>query len=129
MTPGWIINAVLTLVIIFISFYLANRIVKNSQRREQRIIENGNDIQVTILAMRQTGLFINNNPVIDMDLRVQDLNNGKTWLVEKHQETVLLITLDAWQVGVNYEAKLDPKDNAIVFVIDINDKPKLTSER
>jgi len=117
MTPGWIINAVLTFVIIFIGFYLANRIVKNSQRREQRIIENGNDIQVTILAMRQTGLFINNNPVIDMDL----------WLVEKHQETVLLITLDAWQVGVTYEAKLDPKDNAIVFVRDINDKPKLTS--
>ncbi|EGI3956044.1 hypothetical protein H3428_004121 [Escherichia coli] len=129
MTPGWIINAVLTFVIIFIGFYLANRIVKNLQRREQRIIENRNDIQVTILAMRQTGLFINNNSVIDMDLRVQDLNNGKTWLVEKHQETVLLITLDAWQVGVNYEAKLDPKDNAIVFVRDINDKPKLTSGR
>lgn len=30
MTPGWIINAVLTFVIIFIGFYLANRIVKNS---------------------------------------------------------------------------------------------------
>jgi hypothetical protein len=38
-------------------------------------------------SLLKTGLFINNNPVIDMDLRVQDLNNGKTWLVEKHQET------------------------------------------
>lgn len=129
MTPGWIINAVLTFVIIFICFYFANRIVKNSQRREQLMIENGKDAQVTILTMQQTGLFINNNPVIEMDLRVKDLASGKTWLLEKHKETVLLMTLDAWQVGVIYQAKVEPKDNAIVFVRDINDKPKMASER
>ncbi|WEF30314.1 hypothetical protein PYR66_11770 [Klebsiella aerogenes] len=126
MSISWIINAVLTFLIIFVCFYFANRIVKNSQQREQNIIEQGDDAYATILSMKQSGLFINNNPVVTMDLRVANATDGKTWLLEKHDETIQLITLDAYQVGSVYKVKLDSKNNSIVFIKDPSNGKPLT---
>lgn len=124
MSISWVINAVLTFLIIFVSFYFANRIVKNSQQREHSIMEQGDDVYVTILSMKQSGVFINNNPVVTMDLRVANAADNKTWLLEKHDETIQLIALDAYQVGSIYRAKLDSKTKSIVFVTDpSNGKP------
>ena len=122
MSISWVINAVLTFLIIFVCFYFANRIVKNSQQREHSIMEQGDDVYVTILSMKQSGVFINNNPVVTMDLRVANAADNKTWLLEKHDETIQLIALDAYQVGSIYRAKLDTK--SIVFATDpSNGKP------
>lgn len=124
MSISWIINAVLTFLIIFVCFHFANRIVKNSQQREHSIMEQGDDVYVTILSMKQSGVFINNNPVVTMDLRVANAADNKTWLLEKHDETIQLIALDAYQVGSIYRAKLDSKTKSIVFVTDSsNGKP------
>lgn len=85
-------------------------------------MENGSDVQITILSMKQNGLFLNNNPVVEMSLRVTDLH-GKSWLVEKHEETVLLIALDKYQVGDVYDGKFDIKTSSILFVKDESGKP------
>lgn len=116
MSISWVINAALTILIMVAGFHFANRIVKNAQQREQSILEQGDDVYVTILSMKQSGVFINNNPVVTMALRVANVADNKTWLLEKHNETIQLITLDAYQVGAVYRAKLDSKTKSIVFV-------------
>ncbi|AER32200.1 hypothetical protein ACVWWU_001039 [Pantoea sp. PA1] len=122
MSISGIVNVVLTILVIFACYYFANKIVRGSQQREQTIIENGSDVQITILSMKQNGLFLNNNPVVEMSLRVTDLH-GKSWLVEKHEETVLLIALDKYQVGDVYDGKFDIKTSSILFVKDESGKP------
>ncbi|QJT81164.1 hypothetical protein [Kosakonia sp. MUSA4] len=122
-----IVNAVLTFVIIFGAYYVAHRMIRNTQVREQSYIQQGIDVNVKILSMKQTGLFINNNPVVEMELRVVEPMNNKSWLIEKHKETVMLITLDAWQVGNTYQAKTDKDGKKIVFVRDDNDRPLLAN--
>lgn len=129
MSVSWFINAALTLLIIFICFYFANRLVKGSQQKEQNTIEQDADVYVMILSMAQSGVFINNNPVVTMDLRVKDLAKNKTWLLEKQNETILLITLDAYQVGSVYQGKLDKKDNSVVFVKDPSSGKPITIPR
>lgn len=117
-----VINIVLTVLVIFASYYLANKIVRSSHQFEKAVIENGSDVQITILSMKQNGLFLNNNPVVEMSLRVTD-SHGKRWLVEKHEETVILIALDKYQVGDVYDGKFDIKTSSILFVKDEDGKP------
>lgn len=108
------INFVLTFVIIFSCYYFANKIVKSSHQREKIINGKGSDVEITILSMEQSGLFLNNNPVIEMNLRITD-DNRKALLVEKHKETVLLISLDKYQVGNSYKGKYDINNDKFVF--------------
>lgn len=117
-----VLNVVLTILIIFISYYFANKIVRCSHQFEKAVTKNGSDVQIIILSMKQNGLFLNNNPVVEMSLRVTD-SHGKSWLVEKHEETVLLIALDKYQVGDVYGGKFDIKTSSILFVKDESGKP------
>lgn len=120
-----IVNAVVTIVLIVIVFSLAKRVARNLQRKEEDILANGSDVDITILSMKQSGLFINNNPVIEMSLRVEQPQFSKSWLVEKHNETAWLIAVAAYQVGNVYQGKQGQKDNSLVFVKDGSGKPLL----
>ena len=120
-----IVNAVVTLSLCALIWYFAHRVVRNSQEREQTVLEQGRDVNVTILTMKQNGLFINNNPVIDMTLRVEDKANQTSWLVEKHHETAYLIAVASYQVGGIYHGKVEEKTGKIVFVKDSSGKPLL----
>jgi hypothetical protein len=122
MSISSVVNIVLTVLIIAGCYYLANRVIRNSQQHEQSVMNIGGDVYVTILSMKQNGLFLNNNPVIEMSLRIEDPNAKETWMLEKYNETVLLIALDAYQVGHKYQAKIDDKKN-IIFVKDNSGKP------
>ena len=120
-----IVNVVATLVLIVIGFTLAKRVARNLQRKEEDILANGSDVDITILSMKQSGLFINNNPVIEMSLRVEQPQFNKSWLVEKHNETAWLIAVAAYQVGNVYQGKQGQKDKSLVFVKDGSGKPLL----
>lgn len=120
-----IVNAVVTIVLIVIVFSLAKRVARNLQRKEEDILANGSDVDITILSMKQSGLFINNNPVIEMSLRVEQPQFNKSWLVEKHNETAWLIAVAAYQVGNVYQGKQGQKDKSLVFVKDGSGKPLL----
>ncbi|WP_437889015.1 hypothetical protein [Phytobacter sp. V91] len=120
-----IVNVVVTLSLCALIWYFAHRVVRNSQERELTVLEQGRDVNVTILTMKQNGLFINNNPVIDMSLHVEDKANQKSWLVEKHQETACLIAVDSYLLGGVYYGKVEAKTGRIVFVKDLSGKPLL----
>ncbi|WP_232238947.1 hypothetical protein [Serratia rubidaea] len=119
-------NIILTFTIILVCYYFANRVIKGSRRREQGIIEQGADVYVTILSLKQSGLFINNNPVIEMDLRLENPESQAVWMLEKHRETVPQIALSAYQLGLVYQAKANGK-NDFVFIKDNSGKPVAVS--
>jgi hypothetical protein len=104
-------------------FRAGKRVARNLERKEQDILTNGSDVNITILSMKQSGLFINNNPVIEMSLRVEQPQFNKSWLVEKHNETAWLIAVAAYQVGNVYQGKLGQNDKSLVFVKDGSGKP------
>lgn len=117
------VNVVVTIVLICLFFGLAKRVARNLERKEQDILANGSDVNITILSMKQSGLFINNNPVIEMSLRVEQPQFNKSWLVEKHNETAWLIAVAAYQPGNIYQGKLGQNDKSLVFVKDGSGKP------
>ena len=123
MSYSSIINAVVTLGGIFVCFYFAHKIVRGSQEREKTILNSGLEVRVTILSMKQSGLFINNNPVVEMALRVKEGERGDEWLIENHKKTVQLIALDGYQVGNIYQAKTDEKRKELVFAKDNSGRP------
>ncbi|MCU5771711.1 hypothetical protein N5923_08950 [Erwiniaceae bacterium BAC15a-03b] len=118
-----ILNVALTFFIIAACYYFANKIIKGNQRREKHLMENGISIIITILSMKQTGLFLNNNPVIEMNLKAENIDKNESWLIEKHNETALVIALNDYQVGNVYHAKVGNNKNDIVFIKDESGKP------
>lgn len=124
-TNNYIFVAVM-IVIMFVFHNFVKYRIKKYQQREQYFISEGHDVNAIILSMRQIGIFFNNNPVVEMKLRIEDVITNKTWLVEAHKETIMLITIDAWQVGNKYQAKTDEEEKKIVFVRDGNDRPLLS---
>lgn len=123
MSLASILNVFLTIVIIAVCYFFANKMIKGGQNREKNMMESGASINVTILSMKQTGLFLNNNPVIEMKLKAESKEKNESWLIEKHNETALLIALDAYQVGNVYEAKLGKNKDDVMFVTDASGKP------
>lgn len=70
-------NVILTFVIILVCYYFANRTVKRNRQREQVMTERGADVYVTILSLKQSDVFINNNPVVEMDLQLENPEKKK----------------------------------------------------
>lgn len=123
MSISSVINVVGTIIIIIVGFYFANKVVKGSQSRERNMMVNGRPVELTIISMRQSGLFINNNPVLEMSLRIVDKKNNESWVVEKHKETAMLIALGDYNVENIYEGRLGKDKNDVMFVRDDSGKP------
>ncbi|KAA9002634.1 hypothetical protein FJU30_03615 [Affinibrenneria salicis] len=123
MTTSGVVNVIATLVIVVVVFYLANRIVKSSASREKELTANGAVVRATILSMHQSGLFLNNNPVLELKLKIETEPANKSWLVEKHQETAFLIALSSYEVGGIYDARMGKNENDILLVKDDSGKP------
>ncbi|WLI76978.1 hypothetical protein Q5705_20860 [Kosakonia sp. H02] len=125
-------NYIFVAVLIILMFGFHNFIkyrLKKYRKLEKIFLVDGIDVNATIISMRQVGVFFNNNPVVEMTLKIEDKSKKKSWLIEKHNEIIMLITLDAWQVGHIYQAKTDEKKQKISFVRDDNDRPLLTSQK
>ncbi|QKJ85803.1 hypothetical protein PMPD1_0831 [Paramixta manurensis] len=122
MSVSSVVNVILTIIIFAIALYIANRVIKGSQRREEILTASGRPAKATILSMKQNGLFLNNNPVLDLKLKIELLNEPHSWLVEKHQETAMLIAVASYEVGGVYEARVGKNDNDILLVKDASGK-------
>ncbi|WP_223881491.1 hypothetical protein [Affinibrenneria salicis] len=84
---------------------------------------NGAVVRATILSMHQSGLFLNNNPVLELKLKIETEPANKSWLVEKHQETAFLIALSSYEVGGVYDARMGKNENDILLVKDESGNP------
>jgi hypothetical protein len=75
---------------------------------------NGHDGIATITAVRDTGMSVNENPSIEMDLQVQ-VGGGAPYAVT-HQQVVSRIAIANFQPGASVAVKVDPADPQSLIV-------------
>ncbi|MGF6189309.1 hypothetical protein [Serratia sp. 2723] len=118
-----IFNLISTLVIILIGSYFTKKVIKNSKLHEEWLAVNGIKATATILSMRQSGMFINYNPVLDLKLRITKQDDECSYIVEAYKETALLIALDSYKVGATYKIRIGKNENDIQFERDDSGRP------
>jgi hypothetical protein len=80
----------------------------------RRIDETGQAGQATITGLTQTGMFLNENPQVEMDLMVQV--PGRPPYAVKRKEFVPLILLGRLSTGAPLPVKVDPADPNSVII-------------
>jgi len=104
---GFILTFVL-MVLFSIPFLLVGRRMGRGAASEDQIYASGLDGTATITGLTQTGLFVNNNPEVKLDLQVNI--PGRAQYNTTHGEIVPLILLGQLAVGATIPVKADPAD-------------------
>lgn len=120
---SWVLNALLVVFLILAMNFFTKRVIKKSQLHRENMINKGSSVNLTILSMKQSGIFINNCPVLFLKLRVEDVATGDNWIIDEFKETALLIALSDYQSGKIYQGELGRQRNEVIFVHDSNGKP------
>lgn len=109
---GFFIAAVV-LWIVTGGMLLGGLAMRGRAARRQRIMEQGLDGTATITGMTQTGMFINNNPVVEFQA---DVETPTGQYPATFKQMVPLISVGQLRVGAKLAVKVDPMDpNAIVL--------------
>jgi hypothetical protein len=82
--------------------------------KAQRLSATGQDGTGTITAVRDTGMTVNDNPSIEMDLQVQ-VAGGAPYPVT-HQQVVSRLAIGNFQPGASVAVKVDPADPQSIIV-------------
>ncbi len=77
------------------------------QQKAMHLSQNGIPGTATITAVRQTGVFINENPECDIDLTVT--TSGEPYAATVRQ-TLALVAIPQFQPGTAVPVKVDPQD-------------------
>lgn len=123
-----IFNFIATFIIIGACYFFAKQVIKKSKSHEEKLMAHGIKAIATILSIRQSGLFINNNPVLDLKLRITTLEDNHSYLIENYKETALLIALDSYKVGKTYNIRIGINETDIQFERDSTGRPVSTEE-
>ena len=95
---------VITAAAIGIPFYL----MRNNQKRAQELIEKGTQGEATILSLEDTGMRVNDNPRVRVELEVR-MPGMSPYKVAK-SVTIPLIRLSQVQVGTVVPVMVDMSD-------------------
>jgi heme/copper-type cytochrome/quinol oxidase subunit 2 len=99
-----ICTLVITVVAIAIPFYF----YRNNQKRAEQLMSKGTQGEATILALQDTGTFINNNPQVRVTLEIR-MPMYPTYQITKTM-TVPLIRLSQVQTGSVVQVMVDMSD-------------------
>ena len=99
---------------IFIPIIL--RLVRNSQMTGQ-VMKTGMDATATILSTWDTGMRINDDPQVGMELQVQPLNGAP--FQAKVTQTVSIVQLAQFQPGARLNVKYDPANPSRVAIVSV----------
>jgi hypothetical protein len=80
----------------------------------ERIDATGIPGRATVVGLTQTGMFLNENPQVEMDLRVEV--SGRPAFQAQRKEFVPLILLNRLSVGAQLPVKVDPADPSKVVI-------------
>jgi hypothetical protein len=97
-------SLVITVAAIALPFYL----IRNNQKRTQELMAKGTQGEATILALEDTGMLINNNPRVSIQLEIR-MPYGVPYQITK-TTTVPLIRLSQIQVGSVVAVMVDMSD-------------------
>jgi hypothetical protein len=84
------------------------------QQRAQRLMATGLVGQATITGVRETGASINENPVVEFDLRV--LVDGRDPYPVTHRQVVSRLVVGNFGAGATVPVRVDPGDAAEVMI-------------
>jgi hypothetical protein len=76
--------------------------------KAQHLMANGRQGTATITAVRQTGMLVNDNPQIEMDLQIS--LDGTSPYAATHRQVVALIAIPGFQPGATVPVRVDPQD-------------------
>jgi hypothetical protein len=82
--------------------------------KARRLLQVGHPGRATIVAVRNTGTMLDDNPEKEMELRVA-VGGAEPYLVT-HRQVISRIALAAFQPGVTLPVRVDPLDPANVLV-------------
>jgi hypothetical protein len=81
----------------------------------RRIISRGLDAEAKILKLRNTGMRINRNPVVDLTLEVRPVN-GQPVFVTKTRSTIQSLHIPSYQPGKTIRVKYVPGTDRVAVV-------------
>jgi hypothetical protein len=87
---------------------------RRKAKRVDRIEQSGVAGQATITGMTQTGMYLNNNPQIKLDLQVTV--PGRAPYPSEHKSFIPLMMLGQIQPGASFPVKVDPADPQNVVI-------------
>jgi len=82
--------------------------VAAESQKAQYLMSNGRQGSATITAIRDTGVTINDNPTVELDLDVS-LDGGAPYTVT-HKQTISRIAIGSFQPGATVPVRVDPMD-------------------
>jgi hypothetical protein len=87
--------------------------VQQSQAQAQVLMASGSDAVATLRGLRDTGTYVNEQPVMDLDLSV-DVGGFASDVT--HRQVVPHALLPQLQIGARLAAKVDPSDHSKLLV-------------
>jgi hypothetical protein len=87
---------------------------RHKAKRVDRVEQTGVAGQATITAMTQTGMYLNNNPQIKLELQVSV--PGRASYASEHKSFIPLMMLGQIQPGASFPVKVDPADPQNVVI-------------
>ncbi len=100
-----VISLLCTFVIVAASIAVPFILMRNNQKRAQELMAVGTQGEATVLALQDTGMFINNNPRVSMLLEIR-VGNLAPYQVQK-VATIPMIRLSQVQVGAVVPVMVD----------------------
>ena len=97
-----------TLVIVAASIGIPFYIFRNNQKRAQELMQNGTQGEATILSLQDTGMLINHNPRVQIELEIE-VAMRPPYRVTKTM-TIPMIRLSQVQVGSKVPVMVDLSD-------------------
>jgi hypothetical protein len=113
----------LTAAILFltgIGLLLWAKAVSRQVAETKRLMETGMDGTASIMSLRQTGMYVNNQPQVEMELQIDAPRHGSYRATKK--QIVPLILLGRLSSGLPLAVKVDPADRT-KFAIDWRANP------
>jgi len=83
-------------------------------QKAQHLMANGQVASATITAVRDTGVTINDNPTVELDLAVS-VNGAEPYAVT-HRQTISRIAIPSFQPGATVPVRVDPSDRTSLMI-------------
>ena len=83
-------------------------------QKAQHLMANGQVASATITAVRDTGMTINDNPTVELDLAVS-VNGAEPYAVT-HRQTISRIAIPSFQPGATVPVRVDPSDRTSLMI-------------
>ena len=109
-----LIIAVITAVLYFVLSLTLFPLLKISQMK-RRLLREGLEAEAVLLNMEQTGLYVNNQPQIKLQVQVHP-HTGRNF-VSEIREVLTLIDLSQLRIGSTLKVKYNPTNPKEVMVL------------